>query len=92
MAPDRMIDVYHADLFADPVGEMRRVYEWLGLDLGDTAATAMAGWMGEDRERQATRPGYRLEDYGLSAADVTSHFEAYLDRHPKLTNPDVRST
>ncbi len=80
---DVILDVYAADFFADPLREMQRIYEWLELELPASLEAEMRAWMRRDAERQARRAPYRLEDYGLTRADVAHHFEAYLAAYPR---------
>ena len=50
LGDDRFIDVHHRDLVADPVGTLRRVYDFVGLQWPDMES-ALADW----RQRQPTR-------------------------------------
>ena len=42
LGEDRFLDVHHRDLIADPMGTMRRIYEFLGLELRPPVEQAIA--------------------------------------------------
>lgn len=72
-------DLQFADVVADPVGQVAQVYDAIGLDLTEEAEAAMRHWLAV-RPREASRPPYSLQDYGLSAAQVDERFAAYNER------------
>ena len=41
---ERFLDVHHRDLIADPMGTVRDVYEFLGLELRPAVEQAFADW------------------------------------------------
>lgn len=58
--------VNYARMDADWLGEMGRIYDFLGLPLTGTAVAAMAAYL--DRSARSCRPHrYALADFGLSA-------------------------
>ena len=63
--PQRVTDIEFDDAVADPIGQVARVYDAVGLPLTPEAETAMRRWL-DDRPREAARPGYDLAIYGLS--------------------------
>ena len=73
---DRVTDVQFSDAVADPLGRVARVYADAGLDLTAEAEAAMRGWL-RIRSREAARPAYAPEDYGLSAEQIRERFAAY---------------
>ena len=80
---DKILDVYCAELLADPIASMRGIYAWLGEELGEEVVQSMRAWLAEDDARQAKRPGYTLEDFGWSREEVAPHFEEYLASYPR---------
>lgn len=76
----RFLDVHQRELAIDPMGTIRRVYDWLGLDLTPAVEQSIRGW------QQANRPGahgthrYTAEQFGLDAAQIRSDFDFYI-RH-----------
>ena len=85
LGADRFVDVAQHELEADPVGTAERVYAAAGLDLEGAVADSMARWASENRRGSRGAHRYRLEDHGLSAAEVTNVFAPYLERFGDLT-------
>jgi len=56
-----------------------RVYDAIGLPLTADAESAMRGWLAE-RPREAARPSYGLETYGLRPEQVSERFTSYNKR------------
>ena len=72
-------DIAFDDAVADPIGQVARVYEAVGLPLTAEAEAAMRRWL-DERPREAARPPYRLEDYGLRPEQVDERFTLYNKR------------
>jgi hypothetical protein len=88
---DRFYDISFFDMQADAMGEIRKLYAWLGDDLSDVAARRMEKWWNENsRERQGART-YKPETYGVTAEDLKARFAFYHDRYPDLVRPRVRT-
>lgn len=77
--PVRVTDVEFGDVVADPVGQAARVYDAIGLSLGPEQEAAMRHWL-EVRPREAGRPAYTAEDYGLTPEQIDERFAAYQER------------
>lgn len=78
---DRFLDVHHRDLVSDPRGTVRRVYDWLGLDLTPDVAKAIFAW--QDRHAVgAAGSGHRYtaEQFGLTKDRIRSEYDFYI-RH-----------
>jgi hypothetical protein len=75
----RVTDIGFDDAVADPIGQVARVYDAVGLPLVVEAETAMRRWLAQ-RPREAARPPYGLEDYGLLAEQVDQRFTLYNKR------------
>jgi hypothetical protein len=76
----RFCDVHYGRLVADPLGELRRVYEFLGVPLTPAAEDAMRGWLRDNPQHKHGRHRYSLEDFGLERAVVGRAFERYRAR------------
>lgn len=82
---DRFLDIGFYDMAADPMGQVHRLYHWLGEDLPDEAARAMeAWWDANSKERQGSRK-YVPETYGVTAEELRERFAFYHARFPELT-------
>lgn len=71
-------NIQFQSLLRDPLATVRRLYEWLGLQLGvETEARireAISAWPQGKRHGGKTR----LEDYGLTARSVCSRYGEYM--------------
>ncbi|OBB19152.1 sulfotransferase [Mycolicibacterium setense] len=76
---ERVTDIEFADAVADPIGQISRVYDAVGLEFTADAETAMRHWLTE-RPREGVRPDYALDTYGLSADQVDERFAVYNAR------------
>ncbi|MCV7215089.1 sulfotransferase [Mycobacterium crocinum] len=75
-------DIQYEDAVADPIGQVRRVYDAIGMELTDTAVTAMNEWLA-NRPREVARPPYGLPTYGLTDEQVDERFSLYNKRFRK---------
>jgi hypothetical protein len=72
----RVTDIGFDDAVADPIGQVARVYDAVGLPLTAQAEDAMRRWL-KERPREVPRPPYGLEDYGLRSEQVDERFTLY---------------
>jgi hypothetical protein len=72
-------DIEFDDAVADPIGQVARVYQAIGVPLTAEAEAAMRRWL-DERPREAARPAYGLEDYGLLPEQVDERFTLYNER------------
>nr|WP_235852655.1 sulfotransferase [Mycobacterium interjectum] len=72
-------DIGFDEAVADPIGQVARVYDAVGLPLTAQAEDAMRRWLGE-RPREPPRPPYRLTDFGLRPDQVDERFALYDKR------------
>jgi hypothetical protein len=76
---DRVTDIAFDDAVADQIGQVSRVYDAIGLPLTSGAESAMRRWL-DERPREAQRPPYGLDNYGLRAEQVDERFTLYNKR------------
>ena len=74
-----MTDIAYEDAVADPIAQVARVYDAVGLPLTVEAESAMRTWL-DKRPREAARPPYGLENYGLRPEQVDERFALYNRR------------
>ena len=79
-APERFVDVAYHALAADPVAEVRGVYQRLGRSLDPAAEDRMRAWLADNPRHKHGVHRYRLEQFGLSEDGVQGAFSEYL-RH-----------
>jgi hypothetical protein len=75
----RVTDIGFEDAVDDPIGQVGRVYDALDIPLTAETETAMRRWL-EQRPREAARPTYTLDDYGLRPEQVNERFSLYNKR------------
>ncbi|WP_408899447.1 sulfotransferase family protein [Nocardioides sp. R1-1] len=83
--PAQFADVRYDEFVADPVGTVERVYDAFRLPFDDDARTAVTA--ADDVSRRGERRpdhAYSLEQFGLSAGEVTERFDRYLSAFPEL--------
>jgi hypothetical protein len=76
----RFLDVHHRELIADPMGTVRKVYEFLGLELRPQVEQALLDWQQANRSGAHGAHHYTAEQFGLSTAQLHSDYDFYL-RH-----------
>jgi Sulfotransferase family len=77
---DRFLDVHHRQMVSDPKGTIRRVYEWLDLELTPSVEQSILDWQEANRVGAHGTHRYTPEQYGLSAAQIRSDYDFYI-RH-----------
>jgi Sulfotransferase family len=75
----RITDIAFDDAVADPIGQVARVYNAIGLPLTVDAENAMRRWL-DERPRVLPRPPYELDTYGLRPEQVDERFTLYNKR------------
>jgi hypothetical protein len=73
-------DVQFEDAVADPIGQVGRVYDAIGMELTTEAERSMRDWLAR-RPRETSRPDYAPEAYGLDAAVIRERFSEYDARY-----------
>ncbi len=72
-------DIQFTDAVGDPIGQVTRVYDAIGVAVTPDAEAAMRRWLIE-RPREPERPPYAAADFGLSDAQIDDRFAAYNSR------------
>jgi hypothetical protein len=75
----RVTDISFDRAVADPIGQVARVYDAVGMPLTAAAEDAMRHWL-HGRPRETARPPYGLESYGLHPEQVDERFTLYNKR------------
>jgi len=79
----QFFDMGFSDFQADPIGEIRGLYEWLGTDYTPEVETAMTAWWAGN-SRDGARHEYHAEQFGLDDASLEARFGAYRERFGPL--------
>lgn len=75
------LDVLYQDVISDPLKQVRRVYDFIGMELEPETEGAMNDWLRNNTQTKHGVHGYVLEDFGLSRETLDPHFKAYRDRY-----------
>ena len=80
---ERFVDAHYADVQADPMAVVRRIYSHFDMPLPAASEAAMQAWLSRDRSAHAAGPQhhYSAEDFGVDHAEIDAHFGAYLRRY-----------
>lgn len=79
--PAQFLDVPFQDTVKQPLDVMRRIYAFIGWDLGADVLGRMRAWLIEDEISHSAAHDYAPEMFGLSEAGITQDFSAYRARH-----------
>jgi hypothetical protein len=77
---DSFLDVLYQDVVADPLKQVRRVYDFIGLDLSPEIEATMERWRSENSQTKHGTHRYRLEDFGLDREGLDPRFAAYREQ------------
>ena len=81
--PDKsgqFLDFHYAELVADPMGCVRRIYDHFDMRLGDTAMQRMQRFMADNPQNKHGKHHYSLGMFGLERERVKQAFERYCQR------------
>jgi hypothetical protein len=76
---DRFHDVHHREFVADPMGVVRRVYDFLGYELTPTVEQTIADWTVVNRSGARGAHHYTAEQFGLTDAQLRDDYRFYTD-------------
>jgi hypothetical protein len=79
-ADERFFDIDFRAMQADPVGEVRRLYGWLGEPVTDSFAEAMHAWWTENAEKREPHTHADPEVFGLDLNRIRPLFDDYVTR------------
>jgi hypothetical protein len=71
-------DMRYKDLAADPVGAVRGVYDFAGIDFTSTTESGVRGWLADNPAGKHGKHVYSLDDYGLTEAQVRDVYADYI--------------
>jgi Sulfotransferase family len=80
----RFFDIGFTTFQADPIAEMRRLYDWLGDDLTQDTIDRMLAWRADNPKDKHGAHQYDGAQFGLTADVLARRFGAYRDRFGAL--------
>ena len=75
---DQIIDIHFADLTADPIAAVRRIYGQFGYPYSDDFETGMASYLRRQDAIAKPRHAYTLEQFSLTRDMVLERSANYL--------------
>ena len=79
-ADDRFYDIDFRAMQADPIGEVRGLYGWLGEPVSDAFESGMRRWWAENAENREPSPRADPAMFGLDLEEVRPLFADYVER------------
>ena len=79
----RFLDLWFRDTVSQPLEEIRKIYDFLGMELTPEATAEMSRW--QDFNRRELRPPhqYTLDQFGFSEEGLQQQFRVYRERFIK---------
>jgi hypothetical protein len=84
-ADDRFYDIDFRAMQADPIGEVRRLYTWLGEPVSDEFESGMRAWWAENSQKRDPHGQADPESYGLDLDAIRPLFASYVDHSQRWT-------
>ena len=80
LGDERFLDLWFSDTVSQPLQEIRKIYDFLGMELTEEARAEMARW--QDFNRRELRPPheYTLAQFGFTEEGLEQQFRAYRER------------
>jgi Sulfotransferase family len=83
--PTQVFDVHYHSLVADPIGTVREIHQYFGLDMDDAMEQRMRQWLAENPSNKHGVHQYDLGQFGLSRVDVDRLFGDYQKQFAVLS-------
>jgi hypothetical protein len=79
VSPERIVDVHHHELGADPMAVVRRIYVQFDWPLSQAAEARMRAYLAEHPRDGQGRHEYAPEPFGLDREELARRFRAYYE-------------
>jgi hypothetical protein len=80
VAEERFHDVYYQDLITDPLGEIRKIYDYIGIELTTEVYRRMQHALTENRQYRYGIHRYSPHSFGLTKEQLRDAFHEYCVR------------
>ena len=80
-ADDRFYDIDFRAMLDDPIGEVRRLYAWLGEPVTEEFEDGMRAWWAENAENREPHPKADPQAFGLDLNIIRPLFARYVDTY-----------
>lgn len=79
--PDRFLDVDYRAVGRDPLGEAKRIHEWLGVPQDPSAEASMKRWLEDNAREKRPAHDYDPTEFGFTTEGLQTDFAEYRKRH-----------
>ena len=76
----KFFDIGFTEFQADPVAEIRRLYDWLGDELTDDTVDRILAWRADNPKDKYGKHEYNGADFGITDDALEKRFGPYRDR------------
>jgi len=76
----QILDICYAELTADPVATVRKIYDHFGLAFDSGFEPRLRAWMAECPQERFGKHEYAPEDFGMTDAQIAERFKDYTSR------------
>ena len=77
----RYLDLYFMDTVANPETEIRKIYNFAGLELTPEALSEMTHWRAFNERESRPEHHYQLSDFGFDAESLSQQFAHYTQAY-----------
>lgn len=78
---DRFIDVSYYDLLKDPVAEVKRIYDFAGIDFSERAKAAIKSTSQKNVQNRYGKHRYNLADFNLTPEQIEQTYAYYRHQY-----------
>ena len=78
---DQFMDVSYYSLIADPIEQLRKIYQWIGLEFDDQAVNCAEQYIKTNPKNRFGRHSYCMRDFGLIEEDVEKSISGYRQKY-----------
>jgi hypothetical protein len=75
-----VLDVHYRDLVDDPLAEMEKIHEFLGIEWNADSRASVTDWQARNPQHKYGVHHYGLEDFGLDPQELSARFKRYCER------------
>ena len=79
-SPERFCDVWFDDMQVDSIGQLERIYAWLGVDFSPEARRRVETWLVENARDKRPPHHYTLDQFGYTEESLAEQFADYRER------------
>jgi hypothetical protein len=76
----KFLDIGFTEFQADPIGEIRRLYDWLGDPLTPETIGRMEAWRADNPKDKHGKHEYNGADFGITDEALQARFGPYRQR------------